>query len=146
MIKKDSNGHLINQWAARKSAHEIFCKICSTTINVTLKGFQALIQHTNSGKHKERSKTKLALNQLHLTIATPSDNRPPEFVKLFNPNDCAKRAELIWVMKMVTSNFSASSCTDIASVFNSMFPESVPISFSLSRTKFRYVYNMNYLL
>ncbi|CAI6370083.1 unnamed protein product [Macrosiphum euphorbiae] len=109
--------------AARKSAHEIFCKICSTTINVTLKGFQALNQHSNSSKHKEHSKTKLALNQLRLSTANTSDDQPLEAtvkstLKLFNPNDCAKRAELIWVMKMVTSNFSASSCTDIASIFN----------------------------
>lgn len=60
-------------------------------------------------------------------------------IQLYSTQDQASRAELIWALKTVSSNYSAASCDGISDIFNSMFPGAMPAGFSLGRTKLSYL-------
>lgn len=63
------------------------------------------------------------------------------------------KAELLWVLKVVLSDFSAASSDDIKNIFNAMFPGEISSKFSMERTKLGYLlteaigpYSYKYLL
>lgn len=60
-------------------------------------------------------------------------------IQLYSTQDQASRAELIWALKSVSSNYSAASCDGISDIFNSMFPGAMPAGFSRGRTKLSYL-------
>lgn len=139
--RDDGQGRRVSEWAKKHSDHEVFCSICTCTVGVGTKGFQAIEQHASTVKHQQQCRTKLAPTQLRLRgVSTDGEvNRPErQGVQIYNVNNSRISAELIWAMKCIASNYSAASCDGIGDVFKSMFPNSVPDDFSLSRTKFRY--------
>ena len=49
-------------------------------------------------------------------------------------------AEVLWVIKVITSHYSFSSCRDISCLFSKMFPDSqIAQSFLCGATKFTYL-------
>ncbi|KAJ8672130.1 hypothetical protein QAD02_003389 [Eretmocerus hayati] len=60
-------------------------------------------------------------------------------MSLHTQHDAALRAELYFIMDLVAKNQSANSCQDKKELFQTMFPTSVPESFSLSPSKVSYV-------
>ena len=142
LLKSDSNGDQISSWASKVSEVEAFCKLCSSTVDFSNKGFHAFLQHSESGKHK-----KFANNaSTQMTLATCSSgtsssvpnsdthsNSSPTQIKLYSSRNAATISELIWVMKSVCCNFSAKSCLHIKDTFGAMFPEAVPRVFIKSK-------------
>lgn len=75
-----------------------------------------------------------------LSALVPAEESVPGTVKVYSVRDSATVAELIWVMKLIQSNFSFKSCDGLADIFRCMFPlpETVPVHFSLGATKATY--------
>lgn len=153
--RKDENGFVIKEWARKHTDREVFCVLCNVTFCVD-KGFQAISQHASSVRHKTLSETKLHRNQLRLAAVRPScstlpsstvdsDNVivPGKALQLFSVRENYKAAELYWILKCVTSNYSFSSCDGISELFDCMFGShcglKVSENFSLSSTKARYL-------
>ncbi|XP_048511379.1 uncharacterized protein LOC125500995 [Athalia rosae] len=118
------------------------------TINCDKKGFQALLQHCATAKHTANARTKLDVHQLHLTkkpsnlvgqTLQASETDTPNQIELFSSKSAATKAEILWCLKIVVSDWSAASSQGIPDLFKEMFPNSVPIAFTLSPAKLRYV-------
>lgn len=60
-------------------------------------------------------------------------------VHLYSISDQSVVAELIWALKVVSSNYSFSSSDGIVEVFQTMFPNAIPKGFSMSRSKLTYL-------
>jgi hypothetical protein len=134
----------------------ILCLVCNVAIN-TSKGFQSIEQHSLTFKHGKNARIKLNSNQQQRlssastrtseeNLITTNINRNQAddrnrgrvpLLALLNSSDCAKKADLMWCMKNVVSDFSVNSNCDIEEVFRAMFPE-VPARFCLSASKTRY--------
>ena len=55
-------------------------------------------------------------------------------------NDNSLNAEILWCLKVINAHWSYNSCTDIAKLFHSMFPDSeIAGQFSMGKTKCRYI-------
>lgn len=144
--KYDPNGCQYSEWARNHSDTEALCKVCSKCFSV-VKGIQALEQHANTAKHKENWMVRQGPSQLRLCTETEAKSGRSQSsgpvasakIQLFSSRDVAAKAELIWLLKCIASDFSAASCDGIADVFSAMFPDVDVSSFSLSRTKARYL-------
>ncbi|XP_054836739.1 uncharacterized protein LOC129330638 [Eublepharis macularius] len=153
LLKKDRNGHLMSVRASRHSETEVFCKLCLCTVDFQNKGLHALLQHSYYAKHKKLASDLLGPKQMVLVAANPGDSSETiqseypgsshsssaPVIKLYSLKNAATVSELIWVMKSVCCNFSASSCSGIKETFDAMFPGGVPTDFSLSPKKMRYL-------
>lgn len=150
--RTDKSGHLIGEWGRKESDSEMYCIICMRKFNINW-GFDAVEQHVLSKKHKEQCKIKLNPTQLQLsarsnlvTLAedpaspTTSKENVKQTLHIQCKRDQATKAELIWCLKIIASNFSVqSACENIKEVFEAMFANAIPNDFSLSRTKARYL-------
>lgn len=154
--KLDSNGKPFSRWLIRAvgSNSRVSCTICNSQLNCEYKGFQAISQHSESAKHKKNVKTHSS--QLRLlcddtpndtsppvlndTIEILRDQRPPSSLKLTDYRDEATKAEIIWTMKNVTSNYSGKSCDDLGLTLQRMFPnEPTCKEFTLASSKLSYM-------
>lgn len=159
--KLDSNGKPFRRWLARVpgSNTRVLCTICRSQLNCEYKGFQAIWQHTQTVKHLKTVKgesTQLRLtaddamtiedggmivdNDDTTAVAEETRQPPVPTLKLTDHRDEATRAEIIWTMKNVSSNFSGKSCDDISETFKNMFPkEPACKEFSLAHSKLSYM-------
>ncbi|KAL4121783.1 hypothetical protein QTP88_014224 [Uroleucon formosanum] len=136
----------------QKEKSSIFCAVCLSTFSCEMKGFQAITQHVSTKFHQNNAKCKLDSTQLRLIrthdsapvssysyteqpIQSSSTSALPisSNVGLRCIKDEAIRAELLWTMKCVWSNYSASSCDGIVNIFKVMFPKGIPDEFSLGK-------------
>lgn len=99
------------------------------------KGFYAVNRHSESEKHKSNYELKKGPKQLSLI---PGSSSQPA-LKLVSTKDSAYTAELIWCMKLVSSNIPISICKGIDNLFDSMFPGAMPQHFPLNPTKASYL-------
>lgn len=142
--RTDSNGCQISDWARNHGGTECFCKVCSKAFSVA-KGYQALEQHVTSAKHKDNWIGRQGPSQLRLCTEAESKSSRLQSssttgnLQMFSPRDAAAKAELIWLLKCIASDFPAASCDGIADTFSAMFPDVDVFKFSLSRTKARYL-------
>lgn len=166
--RTDKSGHVVAEWGRKETENEMFCMLCMKIFNISW-GFEALEQHVLSKKHKENCKIKLNASQLQLSsvvrqqpiqVTSSSEvggnnNTHAGFsasaasgkvatqlkkLEVFCVKDKATKAELIWCLKVIASNFAVQpACEHIKEVFEAMFPNAVPNDFSLSRTKARYL-------
>lgn len=105
-------------------------------------------------KHQNLSSIKLNKKQLKLTTTSVSKKYVSGIpnktstksvalsnIHLYSISDRSIVAELIWALNCVASNYSFASTDGIVEVFQttSMFPDTVPKSFSLSRSKLTYL-------
>ena len=118
-----------------------FCIQCHKSTELSNMGTQALKSHTSGKKHKERAKPVTLFFKPSVTNTSNSNaqsnnpkintNPPPHThttgqltldQSVTSPHKC--KAELRWAIKSVMSNFSNSSCSDVNSLFEIMFPDS----------------------
>lgn len=152
--KLDSNGMPFGRWLIRVpgSNSRVSCTICNSQLNCEFKGFQAITQHSQSSKHKKNAKshsTQLIMTAddtanktsvLNDTIEIIRDQRPSPVLQLTDRRDEATKAEIIWAMKNVSSNYSGKSCDDLGQTFQKMFPnEPTCKDFSLASSKLSYI-------
>lgn len=113
--KTDSNGCIVSDWARKHSDSECFCKVCTKTFSVA-KEFAALEQHVATAKHRENWLVKQGPSQLRICGEKKSnaDESQPttsgQRLQLFSPRDATAKAELVWVLQCIASDFPASSC------------------------------------
>lgn len=120
-----------NEWARKKNDTIVFCVFCRSNIKCDAKGFQAIVQHSKTIIHKRQIKSVSDPNQLQLfpspssmpmvsskSSATTSTSQ----IQLISSRESTIRAEIIWTLKSIVSNYSANSCEDIGKVFQAMFP------------------------
>lgn len=115
--KIDPNDCAVSEWARKHSETEAFCSICKKAFTIT-KGFQAIEQHANSAKHKELlhgpAQLRFCANQdshqkFQSTTTDSSAAKIQPRIQLISPRDAAAKAELIWVLKCIASDFPAAS-------------------------------------
>ena len=110
----------------------MFCALCDKKINYSKTGCQALTQHSKGKSHQKNativgSQQKIAIknNVVQININKERAN--------------VIKAEIIWAIKSVMSNFSANSCENISNVFSLMFDCETASKFHMSRTKISYL-------
>lgn len=138
----------------RDSDTLVECILCKVKLSCESKGYQAISQHLNSTKHSNAlnaNKMQLKITSIDTSSsekkstnnssASDSDTSKKSLqLKLTDPRDEATAAEIIWTMKVVSSNFSANSCNDLSETFRHMFPNNPTCSeFSLARSKLSYM-------
>lgn len=137
----DGNGRDIRDWCKIDTENNnVTCNICHSTLNCTLKGRQAILQHALTKKHIQNVKAQCNPLKLHLTgvSATPSSSASSNQLGMYCLQDSVIKAEILWALKMVKNNISARACEDIGPLFNEMFNCEISKQFTMGRTKFGY--------
>lgn len=167
LSRRSDDGVLNSQWLTEGDSTNAYCSICSASINVT-RGYQAVEAHMKTGKHKKNLSAKLSESQQQIQVvpgkelvslpsvssasgvstlnvradvSTSQQYAGGAFsLELVCRRDATTRAEILWVLKVVMSNYSFRSCDDTTLLFKSMFPSSVDIlhTMTLNRTKASY--------
>ena len=114
-------------------------------------GQTALTSHAKGEKHKAKELTDRELTAKCISISSymesqPSTSKSNTFVApvsdtrtFYNENDQLK-AETLWSLKMASSNYSFSSCSDVNFLLKEMFPDSnIAQNFKMSETKSMYI-------
>ncbi|KAJ6643983.1 hypothetical protein Bhyg_08948 [Pseudolycoriella hygida] len=131
----------------------VSCTICNTQLSCEYKGFQAITQHLESVRHKKNMKSRHSQLQLsadyEAVVTNPSvQNDTIEIVKdkqttslrITDERDETTKAEIIWTMKNVKSNYSGKSCDDLNLTFQKMFPNEPSCKeFTLAHSKLSYM-------
>ena len=138
------------------------CFICSAKISLSTAGRSALVEHSKGKKHSEAlskrnnffSKNKRSVeSNIGLNINSNTGDTGKDLpdncnttggtqitLKSFVSRDANTKAEIIWVLKCVTSGFSNRSCDELNQVFTAMFPDSeIAKHFKLGRLKATYL-------
>lgn len=160
-FKSDFDNLPISRWLKRdpQSSSIVHCTICPSVIQCNLKGFQSVQQHMNTQKHRKNVEVKLVPSQLRLSsnhsssssslssestssalavqrsVETPSVST----LSLLDTRNDSIKAEIIWTLKVVQSNYSGRSCENLGETFRAMF-QSNPISEHFSLGKFKVAY------
>ena len=140
--QKDGNGDLINSWccSSSRSVFSGYCKLCKTNISVDNSGINQLLQHAKSKKHVKMRNVVLRPGQSKLTARVKEDKDQPgtssttTVAVAYDSLDVIK-AEIIWVMKVASSDMSYRSCDGISSTFDATFHCPISKRFKLSRSK-----------
>ena len=141
-----------------KTSSMAHCKVCNKDIDISTMGKTALVSHSKGIKHKTKMAHKAELaatcgrisnymgsssavastSGVTVNLLSSAPGRDTQNV-CYNMNEQLK-AETIWSLKMATSNYSFSSCSDLSSTFSAMFPDSaIAQGFSMSETKSMYI-------
>ena len=153
-ISKTLSNVANGEWLRKHDSENAYCTICQCTISVT-KGYQAVENHSQTKKHKDNVSVKLPKSQLEIQVPalnthtvneSPSASKAPQNqidvqpLQLFCRNDATSKAEILWILKVATSNYSLRSCDEIPLLFKEMFRNSQETeSMTLNRTKARYL-------
>ena len=78
-------------------------------------------------------------NIIPYTSGTVSKPLTSSELKLCSLQEITIKAELLWTLKCIASNFSTVSCIDINNFFKAIFDSAVIENFSLNRTKVQYL-------
>ena len=132
LLNTDSSGNKIGDYVKKIDSENVLCSVCNKTITYKNTGFQAIENHSKTKTHQKsieavKQCSKLVIKNNNLELGVRSKNK-----------DVIK-AEIIWTLKTVLSNYSANSCEGINSVFNVMFQNEISEKFQLSRTKVSYL-------
>lgn len=136
----DGTGRNISEWCKIKNESDVICTICNCILVCTQKGKQAILQHCETKKHKDSVKIKFDPLQLHLSGQSNVGASTAKTLQItdFLVQDASIKAELVWAMKMIHCNLSATACENIGNEFKCMFPGEISKNFSMGRTKFAY--------
>lgn len=134
--KKDSKGRIYSLWLKKETEKTVSCKICSKSLNISYTEFKTIQLHEESQMHKKNDKIKLE-NQTHLSAEKPTEIQEKDTItkSVFILEQEVIKAELLWVLKIVLSDFSAASSDDIRNIFNAMIPGEISSKFSMGRIK-----------
>lgn len=103
------------------------------------KGYQALEIHSRTTKHQQNVAGKLPKCQLELqpqvlklstssnantssVASSPSNSKNEVGIPVFCCNDGTSKSEILWMLKVVVSNYNLRSCDDMNLLFAEMFP------------------------
>ena len=144
----DCNGDLVSQWC-RKGEDEYHgnCLFCKIDVACDNSGKAQLLKHCTQKKHKDAMKHAKDKNQAKLTTFTTSNPKVPssssthsKSVGMFTVGDATLEAEIYWLAKVASSNYSLRSTDHIGDLFRAMFPDSeIAKNFKLSRTSASYI-------
>ena len=120
------------------------CRVCSKTISVFGQGVKALESHAKSAKHRQRLPKPGGS-----TISFPSSSKTSQSVKIstlkqtsivdVSAKQLATKAEIMWSIDVVLSNYSFNSVSNKSYLFCKMFPGSKIVeNFSFGETKCTY--------
>ena len=118
-------------------------------------GVGGLESHSTSKKHKQivsdRSKN-YSMFFGKSSVSSPDAEKSVENLSetvckknntldnLIAVNNSSLNVEILWRLKVINAHWNCNSCTDIAKLFHSMFPDSeIEGQFSMGKTKCRYI-------
>ena len=142
-----------------------YCKLCKKDFGVGNSGRKSLDTHAKGAKHKsleQGAATSSTLTSLFASSASPGRRSPSSQVISLLPSTASSTlsqapricgsvessarsasdvlaAEVLWVLKAVTSHYSYSSCNGIGDLMRRMFPDSdIARNFGVSERKCSY--------
>ena len=138
---------LFKDWLRKdlETSRKARCTLCSKNFDISNMGVSALLSHQKGSRHIQLANHGNTIN----AYLTPSESRDSDRVEnqlsssavssLAVKNDVIK-AEIIWVLKVVSSHFSFNSCSDINDVFKLMFGDSdISSQLSCGKTMCSYI-------
>ena len=144
----DSNGDKVNEWCRKgKDEYSGYCFLCNVEIRCDNGGKAQLLKHCTQKKHKEVRKHTKDKSQAKLTSFTVSkpegpstSTSEPRPLGLFTVGDATLEAEIFWLAKVASCNYSLRSTNHIGDLFRKMFPDSnIAENFKLSHTSASYI-------
>ena len=135
----DANNQALGVWCRKgKDNFHGYCRFCDIDIKCNNSGEQQLLGHATTVKHRQAIKCMQDDKQFKLNFGATSNNASsstsstaPTFQMI---------AQIYWMAKTASCNFSFSSNDHIAGTFQKMFPDSkIAAKFSLSRTSSSYM-------
>lgn len=130
--KLDGNGQFISEWCTSISDYKYNCKLCKYTGSCS-GGFTHLTSHSKSSKHVNLVKEQSGQKRLMFNCQENDSSS-----RKWNQADRITKAEILWTLKSVKSNFSFSSCDNISELFSEMFDCEISNGMKLCRTKMSY--------
>lgn len=131
-----------------KDDHEAYCAVCCKVFKLGTMGIKAVDCHMQSAKHIGFANARQHHPQIsnfcnasgeENTTQTPQPHTSPD-IRTVCGSTPTLRAEVIWVLKTVTSHQSYRSNEGIDELFKAMFPDSVLAqTFTCGKDKTRYV-------
>ena len=135
------------------------CILCCKDIDISSMGSSALDSHSTGKKHKQRVGERSQYSDIFFKKKTDSSCigssnsslKKGETVTIGNPTQTGTighfqvsqnslNAEILWCLKVVNGHLSYNSCSNLAQMFQYMFPDSeVAAQFSLGKSKCRYM-------
>jgi len=93
-------GCKISEWCKKSDDDNGYCIQCENTFNIN-KGYQAVVQHVKSGKHKKNVNTKMSPLQMRLTSSVETNtgsttNNTDNNILMYRVLDSTTKAEVIW--------------------------------------------------
>ncbi|CAN8023809.1 unnamed protein product [Ixodes persulcatus] len=95
-------------------------------------GESALKSHMKRAKHMENMKATMTHSTVRSYLTTtvhkqriePAPSTPSDVSSLCKAHKCVTDAEILWILKMVTSHYSYNSSSHAGESFKKMFPDS----------------------
>ena len=144
----DSNGDRVSEWCRKgKDEYHGYCCFCNVDIKCDNGGKVQLLKHCTQKKHKEARKHAKDKSQAKLTSFTVSHSEGPSTsvseprpIGIFTTNDATLEAQILWLAKVASCNYSLHSTDHIGDLFTKMFPDSkIAENFKLSHTSASYI-------
>ena len=146
----DVNNQSVGEWCRKgKDDFHGYCRFCDAEIKCDNSGKAQLLQHAKKEKHKQATKHVRSNNQAKLLVTASAPSTSSSYtsnrtsganVISFSYNDASLTAEIYWLAKMASCNFSLRSADHIAHTFKQMFPDSkIAAGFNLSRSSASYM-------
>lgn len=134
----DGNGDKVGLWLIKDSKEGFaICKWCSSKSFAVKSGLTNVFSHAQAESHKRSSVDKRNNQTLKNMFARQSPN--PSVKK---DSESHKTAEIRWILRTISSNWSFNSQENIVEDFHKMFPDShVPTRMQLGPTKMGYIVN-----
>lgn len=140
---------VLNVWLKRgKTPNHAYCKLCDSTIDLTSMGKTAVKSHSEGKKHKQRVSNSSQQHNIqnffreqeHSTQSSSSAQSAPTCIASYVSKTETQTAEVLWALKMVSSNYSFHSQDECCTIFQRMFPDSdIAKSMTFGETKAMYL-------
>ena len=115
-------------WIVKEASTSVICRWCKTVLHIKNMGVGTLTSHSKYRKHQNV--------QNHF-----AEGKQGPLQQFLTPVSTLN-AKIKWCLKVVMSNFSFRSCSDINKLFRDMFPDSnIAKQFQLGKTKCAYFIN-----
>lgn len=140
-LKDDANNDKINTWCqAGSTPYNAYCNYCKKEVSVDNSGLAQLVQHSKTTKHKDARKILVNPAQSKLSVGKPEPSTSGKpILSVTNLSTDVTKAEIIWGLKVASTDMSYRSCDKIGQTFNAMFNCPISRDFQLSRTKVSYM-------
>ena len=139
-------------WLKKTSLNTGRCSFCNKRIDVSSMGVSALESHSNGKKHKQMlanrsknysmffGKSSASSTEAEKSVENSSSENTCKNISTLDYiiaiNENSLNAEIIWCLKVVNAHSSHSLSSDIAKLFQCMFPDSeIASQFVMGKTK-----------